>query len=308
MRKNLVTGGAGFIGSHLAESLIHAGEQVRILDDFSSGKRENLQSIHNQAQLIEGCLTDSSIIAEAVRGCEVVYHLGAIPSVAKSVEEPLRSHDVTATGTLRVLDAARKAGVRRVVFAASSSAYGNADEGARKETDVLMPLSPYAAAKLSGEHYCRSFSEVYGLETVRLRFFNVYGPRQDPKSPYSGVIAIFTNLMKAGKTPRIDGDGLQSRDFVYVSDVVQGLRKAANAPEASGKVYNIGTGNSINICQLVDHLNDILMIDRKAIHGPPRLGDVRHSLADISQAERDLGYQPEVSFAEGLRNTLAYQG
>ncbi len=306
MRKNLVTGGAGFIGGHLVEALVAAGQQVCVLDDLSTGNRTNLKAVQGQVDFIEGSITDQATVEKAIEGCEVVYHLGALPSVKLSVENPLLCHEICATGTLRVLEAARKAGVRRLVFAASSSAYGNAPEGARLESDPLNPLSPYAAAKLASEHYCQCFTEVYGLETVRLRFFNVFGPRQDPKSPYSGVIAIFSNLMTQGKTPRIDGDGLQSRDFVYIANVVQALQKAADAPAAVGQVYNIGMGSSTNIVQLVAHLNDILKTQIQPIHGPPRSGDVRHSLADISAARKDLGYEPTVRFAEGLRKTIQY--
>jgi UDP-glucose 4-epimerase len=304
MALSLVTGGAGFIGGHLVEDLVAAGKPVRVLDDFSTGKAENLRAVLAKAEVIKGSITDPAAVATAVAGCDVVYHLAALPSVARSVEEPLVSHEACATGTVQVLDAARRAGVRRVVYAASSSAYGDTPGDVRTEDDPLAPLSPYAAAKLAGEHYCRCFTTVYSLETVRLRFFNIFGPRQDARSPYSGVIALFTAAMAAGKTPRIDGDGLQSRDFTYVANCVQALVKAADAPAAVGQVYNIGTGSSTNLLDLVRQLNQLLGTNIVPQYGPPRPGDVRHSLADISRARRDLGYNPTISFAEGLRRTL----
>jgi UDP-glucose 4-epimerase len=300
----LVTGGGGFIGSHLVEGLLARGDRVRVLDDFSTGNRANLAGVQGRVELVTGSVTDPVAVADAVRGQEFLFHLAALPSVAKSVEEPAATHEICATGTLHVLNAARQAGMRRVVYAASSSAYGNQPGAVRTEDDALSPLSPYAAAKLAGEHYCRCFTATYGLETARLRFFNVFGPRQDPRSPYSGVIALFATALAEGRTPRIDGDGLQSRDFVYVANVVQALMKAAEAPAAVGHVYNIGGGSSVTVLDLVRNLNDLLGTNIQPIHGPPRAGDVRHSQADISRARRDLGYDPNVSFAEGLRRTL----
>lgn len=300
----LVTGGAGFIGSHLAEALVGQGHIVRVLDDFSSGNADNLVPIKNAVQLFKASITAAAAVRQAVAGCDVVFHLAALPSVTKSVENPLASHDICATGTLTVLDGARHAKVRRVVYAASSSAYGDQPGDVRRETDALVPLSPYAAAKLAGEHYCQCCTAVYGLETVRLRFFNVFGPRQDAKSPYSGVISLFSAAMTQGKTPTIYGDGLQTRDFVYVADVVQAMVKAAQAPRAVGNVYNIGNGQSVTILDLVQHLNDLLGTSLQPVHAPPRAGDVRHSLADIALARRDLDYDPQVSFREGLARTL----
>ena len=304
MPRCLVTGGAGFIGSHLAEGLLAQGHEVRVLDDLSTGNPANLQALRGRIDLVTGSVTDPSRVDQAVRACEVVYHLAALPSVAKSVEEPVLVHDICATGTLQVLNAARRAGVRRLVYAASSSAYGDQEGEARSEDDLLIPLSPYAAAKLAGEHYARCFTAVYGLETVRLRFFNVFGPRQDAKSPYSGVIALFIAALVQGRTPTIYGDGLQSRDFVYVENVVQALMRAADAPAASGNVYNIGNGSSTTVLDLVAALNQLLGTHIKPVHAPPRAGDVRFSQADISRARRDLGYEPKVSFVEGLRRTL----
>jgi UDP-glucose 4-epimerase len=301
----LVTGGAGFIGSHLAEGLLRRGHAVRVLDDLSTGNAANLKPVRERIDFIQGSITDPDAVSRAVAGCDVVYHLGALPSVVQSVQEPLRSHAITATGTLQVLDAARQAKVRRVVYAASSSAYGDQPGDVRRESDQLVPLSPYAAAKLSGEHYCQCCTAVYGLETVRLRFFNVFGPRQDAKSPYSGVIALFIAAMKENKQPTIFGDGLQTRDFVYVENVVSALMLAAEAKEASGKVYNIGNGVSTTLLQLVQALNELLGKNLAPVHQPPRAGDVRHSLADISLARRDLGYEPKISFRDGLSRTIA---
>jgi UDP-glucose 4-epimerase len=300
----LVTGGAGFIGSHLVEGLLARGNRVRVLDDLSTGKFANLRAVEKQVELVRGSVTDPAAVAAAVKGCKVVYHLAALPSVARSVEEPVPTHEICATGALHVLDAARRLGVRRVVYAASSSAYGDIPGAVRREDEPVSPMSPYAAAKLAGEFYCRCFTTVYGLETVRLRFFNIFGPRQDASSPYSGVIALFIAAMTEGRIPRIDGDGLQSRDFTYVANVVQAVLKAAGAPGASGNVYNIGTGGSTTVLDLVAGLNQLLGTNVQPVHGPPRPGDVRHSQADITRARQDLGYEPTVSFVEGLRRTL----
>jgi UDP-glucose 4-epimerase len=302
----LVTGGAGFIGSHLVERLAASGAKVRVLDDFSSGNPANLAKVQGQIDLWTGSVADAAKVCGAVAGCDVIYHLAALPSVVKSVEEPLACHETCATGTLMVLDAARKAGARRVVYAASSSAYGDQPGAVRTEDDALVPLSPYAAAKLAGEHYCASCTTVYGLETVRLRFFNVFGPRQDAKSPYSGVIALFIAALCEGQAPTIYGDGLQGRDFVYVDNVVEALCQAARAAAAVGKVYNIGSGQSTTVLDLVGHLNRLLGTKIEPRHAPPRAGDVRYSEADITRARRDLGYDPAVSFEEGLARTLDY--
>jgi UDP-glucose 4-epimerase len=301
----LVTGGAGFIGSHLVEALTAAGHTVRVFDNLSTGLASNLEHISPAPAIVTGCLTDAAAVERAVEGCEVVFHLAALASVAKSVEDPILNHAVNATGTLNVLNAARKAGVRRVVYAGSASAYGGADDPAgQDESTPLCALSPYAAAKLVGEFYCQSFAAVYPLETVRLRFFNVFGPRQRADSPYSGVIAIFTAMLLAGRTPVVHGDGLQSRDFVYVADVAKALMLAATTPGVSGRIYNVGTGGSVNLLQLVDALNAVLGTNAVPSHGPPRAGDVRHSRAKIDAIRKDLGYEPSVSFADGLRRTL----
>ncbi|MDB5306187.1 MAG: biosynthesis protein WbpP [Gemmataceae bacterium] len=303
----LVTGGAGFIGSHLVEGLTAAGRRVRVFDDFSSGLRGNLAHISPAPDLAEGCLTDPTAVGRAADGCEVVFHLGALASVAKSVEDPLGNHAVNATGTLNVLAAARRAGARRVVYAGSASAYGGADDPAGQDEDTpVCPLSPYAAAKLAGEFYCQAFATTYQFETVRLRFFNVFGPRQRPDSPYSGVIAIFAAALAEGRTPTVYGDGLQSRDFVSVTDVVRALMLAADTPGVSGQVYNVGTGQSVTVLDLIAALNALLGTGAIPAHGPPRAGDVRHSRAKIGRIQRDLGYSPAVTFEEGLRRTLEW--
>jgi UDP-glucose 4-epimerase len=300
----LVTGGAGFIGSHLTEALAARGHLVRVLDDLSTGRRENLAAVADRVELLVGSVTDPDAVAAAVKEVQWVFHLAALPSVQRSVEAPEPTHEACASGTLQVLSAARRAGVRRLVYAASSSAYGDTPGTVRKEDDPVSPLSPYAAAKLAGEHYCRAFTMTYGLETVRLRFFNVFGPRQNPFSPYSGVIPLFIAAMSAGRPPAINGDGRQSRDFTYVENAVQAVLKAAEAPAAAGKVYNVGNGGTVSVLDLVAQLNELLGSRLQPTHRPPRPGDVRHSQADISRARRDLGYEPTVSFAEGLRRTL----
>jgi UDP-glucose 4-epimerase len=298
---HLVTGGAGFIGSHLVEALVGAGHAVRVLDDFSTGRSENLQDVADRVEVIDGSITDTRTVLAAVAGVQMVFHLAALPSVQRSVEAPLPTHEVCARGTLEVLDASRRGGVRRVVYAASSSAYGDTPGTLRAESDPISPMSPYAAAKLAGEHYCRSFSTTYGLETVRLRFFNIFGPRQRADSPYSGVIARFIGMMTEGQRPTIFGDGLQSRDFTFVANAVHALVRAAETPEVSGNVYNIGTGATTNLVDLVGQLNALLGTHLAPVHAVPRAGDVLLSRADIRRAQRELGYRPTVSFREGLR-------
>jgi UDP-glucose 4-epimerase len=300
----LITGGAGFIGSHLVDALLAQGQRVRVLDNFSTGKRDNLRTCADRIEILEGTITDAAVVQAAMDGVDWVAHLAALPSVQRSVEDPLISHEACATGTLNVLNAARLAGVRRVVYAASSSAYGDTPGAVRTEDDPVAPLSPYAAAKLAGEHYCRCFTATYGLETVRLRFFNIFGPRQDARSPYSGVIALFIAAMSAGRAPTVYGDGLQSRDFTYVANAVQAVLRAAEAPAASGKVYNVGAGGSTSVRDLVKHLNQLLGTRIDPVFGPARAGDVRHSQADISRARCDLGYEPAFTFADGLGRTL----
>ena len=303
----LVTGGGGFIGSHLVDGLLLRGDKVRVLDDFSTGLRSNLAHVESQVEIQTGTITDAKTVGRAMQGIQVVYHLGALASVARSVENPPLSHAACATGTLHVLDEARKAGVKRVVFAASSSAYGGSSrETGQEEDQPLVALSPYAAAKLAGEFYMQAFAHTYGIETVRLRFFNIFGPRQRADSPYSGVIAIFMSLMSQGLPVTVHGDGLQSRDFTYVANAVQALTKAALTPGISGKVYNVGTGRNITVLDLVFALNKILNTNLTAMHGPARAGDPRFSLANITNTCRDLGYRPEVGLEEGLSRTYEW--
>lgn len=308
MRKiHLVTGGAGFIGSHLVEALAARGRTVRVLDNLSTGLRSNLEAAGAEVEIIEGDVTDMATVERAVSGVEVVYHLAALASVQRSVENPAATHAACATGTLHVLDAARRAGVRRVVYAASSSAYGGLSDPNGQREDVLpRPLSPYAAAKLAGELYLQAFASTYGLETVRLRFFNIFGPRQRADSPYSGVIALFIAAMSEGRIPTVHGDGLQSRDFTYVDNVVQALTKAADAPDVSGQVFNVGTGRSITLLDLVACLNRLLGRSLTPQHVPSRAGDVRYSLANIERTRQALGYEPAVAFEDGLERTLRW--
>lgn len=299
----LVTGGAGFIGSHLVDALVARGTRVRILDDFSTGAQANVPA---GAELISGDVGDAEAAHRAAQGAETIFHLAALASVQRSVEAPADSHRVCATGTLHILDAARRHGVRRVVYAASASAYGIPAGAIQKEDDPVSPLSPYAAAKLAGEVYCQAFATTYGLETIRLRFFNIFGPRQRADSPYSGVIAIFASLLSQGKVPTVFGDGEQTRDFTYVSDVVQCLLLAAEKPGVSGEVFNVGTGHPTSLLELIRELNRLLGTDLAPRHAEARAGDIRHSRADISRARQRLGYDPKVPFAEGLERTLQW--
>ena len=305
----LVTGGAGFIGSHLVDDLVRSGQSVRVLDDFSTGLRSNLSHHANRIDIVDGSLTDPAAVERATKGVRTVYHLGALASVARSVETPVVSHAACATGTVLLLDAARKCGVKRVVYAASSSAYGGSTgDGGQTEDQLPAAKSPYAAAKLAGELYMQAFAATYGLETVRVRFFNIFGPRQRADSPYSGVIALFIAAMARGETPTVHGDGLQSRDFTFVANAVQALRQAADADAgvASGNVYNVGTGRSVTLLDLVNALNVILGKNLTVTHAPTRAGDVKCSRADITRTRRDLGYDPAVSFEDGLRQTVQW--
>jgi UDP-glucose 4-epimerase len=303
---SLVTGGAGFIGSHLVEALTRQGRRVRVLDNFDTGLRSNLEAARPAPEIIEGDLGDASTVKRAMAGAAVVFHLGALASVQRSIEDPSATHRVCATGTLNVLDAARQAGVRRVVYAGSSSAYGVPAGDVQNEDDPLRPLSPYAAAKLAGELYAEAFAVSFALETVRVRFFNIFGPRQRADSPYSGVIALFTAAMTQGRAPNIYGDGLQSRDFTFVTDAVHALLKAAEKPGISGRVYNVGTGRRVSVLDLVASLNRLLSTSLEPRHEPARAGDVRHSCADITRARRELGYEPAVAFEDGLGRTLRW--
>jgi UDP-glucose 4-epimerase len=303
-RRALVTGGAGFIGSHLVDGLLEWGWQVRALDDFSSGREENLRAAAGSIELVRGDFTDVETAARAVAGVEVVFHQGAIPSVPRSVAEPIRTHRANVDGTLLVLESARAARVRRVVYAASSSAYGDTEVLPKVETMPARPLSPYALQKYTGELYCQLYHALYGLETVALRYFNVFGPRQDPKSEYAAVVPRFATACLRGEAPQIHGDGEQTRDFTFVGDAVRANLAAADAPRAAGSVINVAGGRRTS-------LNELLAIIQAAAgsrvvprHGPPRAGDVRHSLADITRARELLAWTPQVPLEEGVRRTV----
>lgn len=303
----LVTGGAGFIGSHLATALVERGESVRVLDNLSTGARQNLEHLQGKFEMIEGDLVDRPSVERALKGVKVVFHQAALASVPRSVESPLDTNAACVTGTLNLLDVSRQSGVRRVVFAGSSSAYGGQTSSAAKsESELPHPLSPYAAAKLAGELYCQAFTATYGLETVVIRYFNVFGPRQDPDSQYSAVIPKFVTAMLAGRRPRIFGDGGQSRDFTYIDNVVLGNLLAAEAPRAVGRTINVACGQQIDLLQLVAAINKSLGTDIEPEFTDPRPGDVRNSLADISLARELLGYDPVVEFDEGLRRSIDY--
>jgi nucleoside-diphosphate-sugar epimerase len=303
-RLALVTGGAGFIGSHLVDGLLDEGWQVRVLDDFSSGLEQNLVGSLPRIELLQGDILDEVVLARAVAGADVVFHQAAIPSVPRSLEEPVRTNAVNITGTLSVLEAARQAGVRRVVFAASSSAYGDTEKLPKVEDMPANPLSPYALQKYAGEVYCRLFAQHFGLETVALRYFNIFGPRQNPDSPYSAVIPLFIRSCLRGQAARIHGDGEQSRDFTYVADAVQANLKAADAPGGSGALVNIAQGRRTTLNELMTTIQELTGSEVPPIYGPSRAGDVRHSQADIARAQDLLGYEPVVSLREGLSRTV----
>jgi nucleoside-diphosphate-sugar epimerase len=300
----LVTGGAGFIGSAIARALLARGDRVRILDDFSSGKRENLADIRADVELIEGSILDERALGRAVDKVKVIFHEAAIPSVPRSMAEPLENHEANATGTMKVLLAAKRAAVERLVYAASSAAYGDDPRLPKIEDMLTGPISPYGGSKLVGEIYCQVFSAAYGLPTVCLRYFNVFGPRQDPQSEYAAVIPKFITRALAGGTPIIFGDGTQSRDFCYIDNVVEANLKAASAANAAGRVYNVACGVATTLNEVVEVLGTVLGRRIEAQHEPERAGDIKHSVADISAARAALGYTAGISFAEGLRRTV----
>jgi nucleoside-diphosphate-sugar epimerase len=302
----LVTGGGGFIGSHLVSRLAAEGYEVRVLDNFATGRRENLTDLDSDVELVEGDLQSYERVHTAVRACEVVFHQGALPSVPRSVQDPLTTNAVNVVGTLNVLLASRDSGVRRIVFASSSSVYGATPELPKREDLPVAPISPYAVTKLAGESYCRSFSEVYGLETVTLRCFNVFGPRQDPLSQYAAVIPRFIEAGLGGAELTIYGDGEQSRDFTYIDNVIEANILAMRPASAAGQVFNAAGGERITLNRLVKELGAIMGTELAARHIAPRAGEVRHSLADLSRAAEGLGYKPTVSFAEGLARAVAY--
>ena len=302
--KALVTGGAGFIGSNLALALVARGHDVRLLDNFSTGHRANLEPL--DAEVVEGDLRSYERVAAAVGGVEVVFHQGALPSVPRSIQDPLTSTAVNVEGTLNVLLAARDAGVRRVVFASSSSVYGDAPGMPRRESQPLAPLAPYAVSKLAAEQYCMVANRVYGVETVALRYFNVFGERQDPLSGYAAVIPKFIRMMLDGQRPTIFGDGQTSRDFTHVENVVEANLAAAVEPAAAGRVMNIAVGSSHTLNELVSTLQGLVDSELEPEYGPPRPGDVSESLADVSLARKLLGYEPRIGFEEGLQRTIAW--
>ena len=306
MSQVLVTGGSGFIGSHLAAHLLEEGYRVRILDNFATGRRENLRVLGGDVEVVEGDIQSYERVNKAVAGCEVVFHQAALPSVPRSVQDPLTSNATNVIGTLNVLLAARDHDVRRVVCASSSSVYGSNVELPKREDGPTGPISPYATAKLAGEGYARSMHGVYGLDTVSLRYFNVFGPRQDPTSQYAAVIPNFITALAAGRSPVIFGDGEQSRDFTYVANVVAANLLAMEAPAAAGKVYNIACGERVTINRLVAELRDLLGSDVEPEYAPARAADVRHSLADLSRAREDLGYEPAVPLRDGLERTIQH--
>jgi UDP-glucose 4-epimerase len=300
MAKVLVTGGGGFIGSNLARALLGRGDDVRVLDNFATGNRGNLADVWEDIELVEGDLRSYERVHVATRGVELVFHQGALPSVPRSVQDPLTTSAVNVEGTLNVLLAARDEGIRRVVAASSSSVYGNSGTLPRVESSPPDPESPYGVAKLAAERYCVAFSRVYAMETVVLRYFNVFGPHQDPTSQYAAVVPRFITAIAAGEAVPIDGDGEQSRDFTFVENVIDGNLLAADAPEASGAVLNVATGQQTSINQLAQTLGDLLGRTVEREYLPPRAGDVLHSWADVSKARRLIGYEPRVGLREGL--------
>jgi nucleoside-diphosphate-sugar epimerase len=302
----LVTGGGGFIGSHMVEALLSAGHTVRVVDNFVTGKRENLAHIADRIDLREFSITDRDRLAEAMRGVDYVIHLAALASVPRSVDDPILSNEYNVTGTLNVLVTARDAGIKRVVYAGSSSAYGNVESEYKAEDMLPCPLSPYAVAKLAGEHYCQAFTSVYGLETVTVRYFNVFGPRQDPLSTYAAVIPKFVTAMLGSRPPIVEGDGLQTRDFTFIDNVVHGTLLACHTPGVAGETFNIACGDRINLLEMITLLNGFMGTRIEPVFADPRPGDVRHSRASIEKARRMLDYQPIVSFEEGLGRTLAW--
>lgn len=303
----LVTGGAGFIGSHVVEGLLQRGHRVRVLDNLATGRRDNLAHLQDDIELVEGDIQSFERVARAVAGCEIVLHQAALPSVQRSIEDPLTSNATNVLGTLNVLLAARDHGVRRVVCASSSSIYGSASSYTpKRETDPTHPISPYASAKLAGESYARSFHVAFGLDTVSLRYFNVFGPRQDPGSRYAAVIPSFIAEAIAGRRPVIFGDGEQSRDFTYVDNVVGANLLAMDAPDPAGRIYNVACGERVTLNRLIGELSELLGQEIAPVYTAARAGEVRHMLADLSLARRGLGYEPSVALREGLRRTLEH--
>jgi len=303
---NLVTGGDGFIGSHIAARLLADGEKVRILDDFSTGKWSNLEAFKDDVEVIEGDLRDSDALARAVKGCRYVYQQAALRSVPRSIDDPRANNDVNVTGILNLLIAAKKAGVQRVVYASSSSVYGDDPTLPKVETQTPRPISPYAASKIMGEYYCRIYSNLYDLETVSMRYFNVFGPRQDPESKYAAVIPRFITAALADEAAEVHGDGEQSRDFTYIDNVVSANLLAAKAPGVAGEPFNIACNERYSLLDVLAAIEKVLGKPVGRNHEPARAGDVKHTLADISKARERLGYEPLVGFAEGMQRTVEW--
>ena len=306
MATYVVTGGGGFIGSHIVEELLRRRQTVKLIDNFSTGKRANVDAFKNQAEIIELDISEAKNLVELFKGADYVVHQAAIPSVPKSILDPVTSHRSNVNGTLNVLIAARDAGVKRVVYASSSSLYGDSPTLPKHEEMMPKPLSPYGAQKLFGEMYCQVFTRSYGLETVALRYFNVFGPRQDPSSPYSGVLALFIPAVLQDRRPTIHGDGLQSRDFTYVQNVVEANLLACTVPGVGGQVFNIARGDRITVNSILQQINKITGKDVSPIYSEPRAGDIKHSQADITRAREHLGYEAGISFEEGLRRTIEW--
>jgi len=302
----LITGGAGFIGSNIVAELVKRKEEVRVLDNFSTGRRENLVPFLDKIQLIEGDLTDLETVREAVEGMDFVLHQGALPSIPRSIEHPIGSNNTNVSGTLNLLIASKDAKVKRVVYASSSSIYGNSSQLPKVETMNPSPLSPYAVSKLAGEYYCQVFYRIYSLETVILRYFNVFGINQDPNSTYSAVIPRFVSCILRKKPPTIFGDGLQSRDFTFVGNVVKANLQATGSDTAVGEIINIASGRAYSLLELIDKINSDLGNTVKPIFNSPKIGEIKHSLADITKANQLLGYFPEVDFAEGLKRMIQW--
>jgi nucleoside-diphosphate-sugar epimerase len=303
----VVTGGGGFIGSHIVENLVRQRNTVvKVIDDFSTGKRENVEAFKNDVEIIEADIAETKNLAQFLKGADYVIHQAAIPSVPKSILDPLKSHNANVNGTLNLLLACRDAGVKRVVYASSSSLYGDSPTLPKREGMMPNPLSPYGAQKLFAEMYCEVFTKAYGLETVSLRYFNVFGPRQDSTSQYSGVLALFIPAVLQGRRPTIYGDGLQSRDFTYVQNVVEANLLACKVPGVGGQVFNVACGDRITVNSMLHQINKIVGVDISPVYAEPRSGDIKHSQADITRAKEHLGYEPKVSFEEGLRATVEW--
>jgi len=306
MTNYLVTGGAGFIGSHIVDALLERGGNVRVLDNLSTGRRDNLQHVADRVEFVQGDIGDLDAVRAAVDDIDIVFHQAALASVPLSVEDPLATNHACVTGTLNLLHAGQRAGIRRLVYAASSSLYGDQPTSSKREVDAPSPLSPYGVAKLAGEYYCHAFYHTYGLETVCLRYFNVFGPRQDPDSAYSAVIPLFITALLEGRQPIVFGDGNQSRDFTFVDNIVQGNLLASEHRNAPGKSFNIANGRTTDLLTLIRTLNELLGTNIQPQHEPPRAGDILDSMADITLARQELGFDPQIGFYEGLERSISY--